>query len=60
MTHRDMGKTTLGQSGNIDIPHSKCSTRVYTFMHIGVEGRNKDAIHPTSEIDSYISRENNL
>ena len=38
MTHRDMGKATLGQSGNRDIPHSKCSTKVCTFMHLGVEG----------------------
>ena len=37
MTHRDMGKATLGQSGNRDIPHSKCSTRALTFMHLGVE-----------------------
>ena len=38
MTRRDMGKATLGQSGNRDIPHSKCSTRVFTFMHLGVKG----------------------
>ena len=37
MTRRDMGKEMLGQSGNRDIPHSKCSTRVFTFMHLGVE-----------------------
>ena len=60
MTHRDMGKTTLVQSGNKDIPHSKCSTRVYTFMHLRVEGSKQSAIHPTSEIGGYISRENRL
>ena len=38
MTHRDMGKATLGQSGNRDIPRSKYSTRVCTFMHLGVKG----------------------
>ena len=38
MTHRDMGKAILGQSGNRDISHSKCNTRVCTFMHLGVEG----------------------
>ena len=38
MTHKDMDKTTLGQSGNRDIPRSKCSTRVCTFMHLGVKG----------------------
>ena len=38
MTRRDMGKTTLGQSGNRDILRSKCSTRVCTFKHLGVTG----------------------
>ena len=38
MTRRDMGKATFGQSGNRDISHSKCSTRVCTFMHLGVKG----------------------
>ena len=38
MTPRDMGKATLGQSGNRDIPSSKCSVRVCTFMHFEVEG----------------------
>ena len=38
MTHRDMGKATLGQSGNKDIPRSKCNIRACTFMHLGVEG----------------------
>ena len=37
MTRRDMGKAALGQSGNRDIPYSKCSTRVCTFMHLGVK-----------------------
>ena len=35
---RDMGKATLGQLGNRDIPCSRYSTRVCTFMHLGVEG----------------------
>ena len=60
MTRKDMGKATLGQSGNRDIPRSRCSIRVCTFMHLGVEGSSRDAIHPTSEIGSYISRENIL
>ena len=38
MIHRDMGKATLGQSGNRDIPCSKCSTKVCTFMHLEAEG----------------------
>ena len=38
MTRKDMGIETLGQSGNRDIRHSKCSLRVFTFMHLGVEG----------------------
>ena len=38
MTLREMGKATLGQSGNRDIPHSKSNTRVFTFMHLEVEG----------------------
>ena len=38
MTRRDIGIATLGQSGNRDIPNSKCSTRVFTFMHLEVEG----------------------
>ena len=38
MTHRDMGKATLGQLGNRDIPRSKCSTRVCTLLHLGVKG----------------------
>ena len=38
MTRRGMGKETLGQSGNRDIPYSKCSTKVCTFMHLGVKG----------------------
>ena len=38
MTRRDMGKATLGQPGNRDIPRSRCSNRVCTFMHLGVEG----------------------
>ena len=38
MNRRDMGKETLGQLGNRDIPHSKCSTKVFTFMHLEVKG----------------------
>ena len=38
MTRKDMGKETLVQPGNRDIPRSKCSIRVCTFMHLGVEG----------------------
>ena len=38
MTHRDMGKATFDQSENRDIPGSKCSIRVCTFMHVGVRG----------------------
>ena len=60
MTRRDMGKATLGQSGNRDIPRSRCSTRVCTFIYLRGEGSSRDAIHPTSEIGNYISRENVL
>ena len=38
MTSMEMGKSILGQSGNRDIPDSKCSIRVCTFMHFEVEG----------------------
>ena len=38
MTPRDMGKATLGKSGNRDIPGSKCGIRVCTFRHSGIEG----------------------
>ena len=38
MTPRDMGKATLGQLGNIDIPSSKCGIKVCIFMHFRVEG----------------------
>ena len=38
MTRRDMGKATLGYSGNRDISHSKCSARVFTFVHLRVKG----------------------
>ena len=50
MTYRDMGKATLGQLRNRDIPGSKCGIRVCTFMHFGVEGSRQ----------RYISRENIL
>ena len=57
MNHRDMGKATFGQLGNRDIPRSKCSTRVCTFMHLGVKGLKQRCNTPTGEIGSYISRE---
>ena len=38
MTLRDVGKATLGQFGNRDIPGSKCGIRICTFKHFGVEG----------------------
>ena len=38
MTHRDVNKATIGQSGNRDIPGSICGIRVYTFKRFGVEG----------------------
>ena len=41
MTRREMGKATLGQSGNRDIPNSKCSTRVSTVMHLEVKGSKR-------------------
>ena len=62
MTRWDMGKATLGQSGNRDISRSRCSIRVCTFMHLGVKGskqRSRDII-VTNEIDNYISRQNIL
>ena len=31
-----MNKATIGQSGNRDIPGSKCGIRVYTFNYFGV------------------------
>ena len=60
MTHRDMGKETIGQSGNRDISCSKCSTRLSHLCISESRGRSKDAIHPIGEIGSYISRENIL
>ena len=56
MTPRDMNKATIGQSGNRDIPGSKCGISVYSESR----GQGRDAIHPTSEIGIYISRENIL
>ena len=38
MTPGDMGKVTLGQLGNRNIPGSKCGIRVCTCMHFRVEG----------------------
>ena len=60
MTHRDMGKATLGHLGNIDISRSNCSTRVSHLCILESRGQSRDAIHPTGEIGSYISRENIL
>ena len=61
MTHRDMGKATLFQSGNRDVTGSKCSIRVCTFMHFEVRGVEAEMQYtPTGEIGKYISRENNL
>ena len=56
MTPRDMNKATIGQSRNRDIPGSKCGISVYSESR----GQGRDAIHPTSEIGIYISRENIL
>ena len=38
MTPRDMNKATIGQSGNRDIPGSKCGITVYSFQRFGVKG----------------------
>ena len=38
MTPREMNKATIGQSGNRDIPGSKCGITVYSFKRFGVEG----------------------
>ena len=38
ITPRDMNKATIGQSGNRDIPGSKCGIRVYAFKRFRVEG----------------------
>ena len=57
MTPRDMNKATIGQSGNRDIPGSKCGIRVYTFKRFGVEGPSRDAIHPTGDRQIYLERE---
>ena len=60
MTPRDMIRATPGQSVNRDISVPGVALRVWTFMRFGVQGRGKDAIHPTGEIGSYYSRENIL
>ena len=58
MTHRDMGKATLGQSRNRDIPRSKCSTRVFTFMHLRVEGSKQRCNTPDwQDRQLYLKRE---
>ena len=44
MTPRDMNKATIGQSGNRDIPGSKCGIRVYTFKRKSYEILNKQFI----------------
>ena len=45
MTHRDMGKATFGKSGYRDIPDSKCSIKVCTFMHLEVRGVKAEMHH---------------
>ena len=60
MTPKDMGKAILVQSGNRDIPGSKCGIKVCTFMHFEVQGRGKYAIYPIGEIGRYVLRENIL
>ena len=60
MTRRDMGKETLGQSRNRDITRSMCSIGFAHSCISELRGRSRDEIHPSSEIDSYISRENIL
>ena len=58
MTHRDMGKATLGQSGNRDISHSKCSTKVCSFMHLGVKGSKQRCNTPhLRDRQIYLERE---
>ena len=57
MTRRDMGKTTLGQE------ISRIPSVALGFSHSCISesrGRSRDAIHPISEIGSYILRENSL
>ena len=46
MTPGGMGKATLGQSRNRDIPGFKCGIRVYTFMHFEVEGSRQRCSTP--------------
>ena len=60
MSRNDMGKATLGQSRNRDIPHSSVAQGFSLSCISKSRGRSREAIHPTSEIGSYISRENNL
>ena len=57
MTCRDMVKETLGQSGNRDIPHSKRSIRVFTFMHLGVKGVEAEMQYTSLARQVAISRE---
>ena len=56
MTPRDMNKAT-----GIEI--SRVPSVALGFIHLSVSesrGQGRDAIHPTSEIGRYISRENIL
>ena len=58
MTRRDMGKDTLGLSGNRDILHSKYSTRVCTFMHLRVKGSKQRCNTPhKQDRQLYLERE---
>ena len=58
MTHRDMGKATLGQSGKRDIPRSKRSTRVCTFIHLKAKGSKQRCNTPHwQDRQLYLERE---
>ena len=58
MTLRDMGKVNVGQSGNKDTPHSKCRTRVFTFMHLRVKGSKQRCDTPHQrDRQLYLERE---
>ena len=58
MTHGDMGKATLGQSGNRDIQRSKRSTGVCTFMHLRVKGSKQRCNTPNwRDRQIYLERE---
>ena len=60
MTPMDMGKQHLVNQG---IEISRILSVALGFAHLWIaesRGRSRDAIHPTSEIGNYISRENIL